>query len=151
MKRFVPRLLVVEALLCFTLPMYFLFWGLISAPLWTAGLGRGAPYLWWYVFDVVGGLLGVIGIVILLRHSVADTPPRAFRAARVGALVVAGLLAAWQAPSNTFSEISLDLGTFLMAILPTLCAVHLYLLALLRSRRQRPLRFGPNKTMEPTR
>lgn len=148
MKRFIPRLLVLEALLCFAIPFYMLFWGLISTPFWTPGLGRGATYLWWYVFDVVGGLLGCVGIVILLRYCGADPPPRTFPAARVGVLVVAGVLAVWQSPTNGFSEISLDLGTFFMAILPTICAAHLYLLALQRSRKHSPRRVGLDEALE---
>lgn len=148
MKRLVPRLLVLEALLCFALPFYLLFWGVISAPFWAPGLGRGVTYVWWYAFDVVGGLLGFIGIVMLLRYCATDAPLRAFPAVRVGVLVVAGVLAVWQSPTNGFSEISLDLGTFLMAILPTICAAHLYLLALQRSRKHRPLRVGPDETLE---
>lgn len=130
------NLLVIEALVCFALPLYFLFWGVISFPLWTGGLGSGAAYLWWYVFDVVGGLLGIVGIVILLRYGVTDSSVRAFPAVSVGAFALAGLLAVWQAPSDGFSEFNLNLGTFLLAIMPTLCTLHLYVLALMRSRKQ---------------
>ncbi len=128
MKRFI----LTEVALCFSLPAYFLFWGVLTLPLWLVGASRGATYALIHALCSVGGLLGLIGLVVVLRYLLRNQPPR-MPWFVILALMAAGLLSIWTATTGQFEGFELDWFFLLSTIAPTLCTVHLLWLSARKS------------------
>jgi hypothetical protein len=128
-----------EALLCFGLPTYFLFWGVLTLPLWLLGAGRGATYALIHALTVIGGCAGLIALVITIRYVVG--PESEFMPwYAVIPLTIVGIVSIWATMTGQFSGFELNWFS-----VPTLCAIHLLWLAV-RKRRNGP----PNKPMHAT-
>ncbi|MBB6094242.1 hypothetical protein HNQ60_003123 [Povalibacter uvarum] len=129
--------LVIEAVLCFALPAYFLFWGLLLFPMLLAGAARGFGYVIVQVLCTLGGFLGMVALVLTLRYlrNRRDHLPWAF----VVSGMALGLLAIWTTMTGQFTGLSLDWFSVLTLALPTLCSIHLLWLAVRKFRGRRQL------------
>ena len=139
MNRRMSALLVVEVVLCFALPAYLLFWGLVTAPLWIGAIQRGGAYALWDLFDTVAGCIGAIGLVLTVRFCLSRKiqRPHPLKAALILGSACVGLLAIWGFPTTHFQSFSID-AALLFAIAPTLCTAHLLVLAHRRMRAAPP-------------
>jgi len=137
-------LVVAEAVLCFALPTYFLFWGVLTLPLWLLGAGNGATYALIHALSTIGGCLGLIALVLTIRYVVAPES-RFIHWYVVVPLTVVGIVSIWTAMTGQFSGFDLNWFFILSTIAPTLCASHLLWLAV-RKYRSGP----PNKPMHAT-
>jgi hypothetical protein len=138
MRSVQKTLLVVEIVLCFALPIYMLFWGIISIPLWVGVVERGGDYALWHLFDIAAGCAGAAGLVSLLRFLMSNDASRPFRGKVVVVLASLGLLGVWGGVTDHFSILELNGFVVLSAVLPTFCTAHLLVLAFRRARLQMP-------------
>jgi len=130
--------LVVEIVLCFGVPIYMLFWGIVSIPLWIGVVERGGDYALWHLLDIAAGCAGLAGVVSLLRFVMSKDVIRIFRKKVVLVLASFGVLAAWSGVTDHFSTFELNGFVVLSAVLPTFCTARLLLLAFRRARLQVP-------------
>ena len=137
-------LVVAEAVLCFALPTYFLFWGVLTMPLWLLGAGNGTKYALIHAFSTIGGCLGLIALVLTIRYVIA--PESRFMPWYVVVpLTAVGIVSMWTTMTGQFSGFDLNWFSIASTIAPTLCASHVLWLAV------RKYRSGaPNKAMQPT-
>lgn len=126
-------LLITEVVVCFALPAYLLFWGVITAPAWLFAAMRGGTYALWTLAYDVGGCLGIVAIVAFLRYVTSSSDERKFAAVRNTAFAVAGLASIWGTVTDNFRSVDVDPFTFMAAIVPSLCFVHFLILALRKS------------------
>ena len=140
----VKYLVLTEVAFCFALPAYFLFWGILSLPIWLLGAGNGAAFASIHALCVVGGLLGVIGLVLVVRYLLRAQPPR-MRWAVVVPLMAAGLVSIWTTMTGQFAGFGLNWFSVLSTVVPTLCTIHLLWLSLRKSRNE-----SPNKPLQET-
>jgi len=130
-RKALVTLLVVEIVICFALPLYLLFWGVVSFPVWLSVVERGGRYALWNLFDTVAGCVGVVGLVSLIRFCVSyEKKPLSPKLIGIAALF--GLVALWGSASDHFRSFSLDPFVVLVAVLPTLCTVHLLVIGFKR-------------------
>ena len=127
-------LIIAEAVICFALPAYALFWGLITAPLWYFAWQRGGEYAGWHLLYAAGGCFGIVAVVAFVRHLVSSDPERTFAAGRNIVFAILGLAALWSSVTDRFATFQLDPFTFAIAVLPSLCFAHFVILALRKSR-----------------
>ena len=140
-------LVIVEVAICFAMPVLGLAVGLLTIPLWIAVLKYGEPpppqrYLttaaaWWSLFSITGGFMGIVGLFSALRFYVSSDLRSEFYKAPTVVLVLCGLLALWAAATDGFTYFSMDLLVFFTAVLLTLCAIHVLILAFQREKWQR--------------
>lgn len=123
-------LLVAEVTLCFALPAYFLFWGLVTVPMWYFAALRGGTYAIWALAYVVGGCLGIVAIIAFTRYLTAPSDGRPFAAIRNTVFAIVGLASIWGTVTDDFRVLDLDWFTFAVAGVPSLCFVHFLVLAL---------------------
>jgi uncharacterized membrane protein len=142
--RAMKYLVLTEVAFCFALPAYFLFWGILSLPIWLLGAGSGAAFALIHALCIVGGLLGVIGLVRVVRYLLRTQPSR-MRWYVVVPLMAAGLLSIWTTMTGQFAGFGLDWFSVLSTIAPTVCTIHLLWLSLRKSRSE-----SPNKPMQAT-
>jgi hypothetical protein len=137
MKRRTMRyLLVAEAVFCFALPAYFLLWGILTLPLWLLGAGNDATYALIHALCILGGWLGLIALVLVMRYLLRSEPTRMYWLP-VLPLVAVGTLSIWTTMTGHFARFELNWFSLLSTIAPTLCAAHLLWLALRRYRSER--------------
>jgi hypothetical protein len=122
-------LLMAETAACFALPAYLLFWGIITAPAWYFAALRGGTYAIWTLSYVVGGCLGIIAIISLMRYLISSGGDRQFAGVRNTAFALAGLVSLWGTVTDDFRAFDLNPFTVLIAILPSSCFAHLVFLA----------------------
>ena len=125
-------------MVCFALPLYMLFWGVLSFPLWIGVVRRGGEYAWWHLFDTVAGCMGTIGLFGLLRFYMSDRADKRFRGKTFVFLGLLGLAAVWGGVTDHFSIFELNAFVLLSAVLPTVCTAHLFALAFRHARSQTP-------------
>ena len=144
MRQVENRWLVIEAVLCFGLPAYFLFWGLLFLPVLLAGAARGFGYVIVHTLCTVGGLLGMAALVLTLRYlrNRRDQLPWVF----VVSGMASGLVSIWTTMTGQFTGLSLNWFSVLALAPPTLCSVHFLWLAVQKFRNERP-----NKLLHATR
>jgi hypothetical protein len=137
-------LVLAEAVLCFALPTYFLFWGILTLPLWLLGAGNGAAYAVIHALSTIGGCSGLLALVLTIRYVIA--PESRFMPWYVVVpLMAVGIVSIWTVMTGQFSGFELSWFSVLSTIAPTLCAVHLLLLAARKYRTE-----SPNKPMHAT-
>lgn len=127
-------LIVTEAVICFALPVYLLFWGVLTAPLWYFAAERGGSYAIWNLVYVVAGCIGLVAVIAFSRYLVSSDTDRRFAAPRNVAFAVIGLAGLWGTATDDFDFFDVNPFTTLTAILPSLCFVHFLILALRKSR-----------------
>jgi len=137
-------LVIAEAVLCFALPTYFLFWGVLTLPLWLLGAGNGAAYALVHGLSTLGGCLGLIALALTVRYVVASES-RFMPWYVVAPLTAVGIVSIWTAMTGQFSGFELNWFSVLSTIVPTLCAIHLLWLAVRKYRSE-----SPNKPMQAT-
>lgn len=136
--------LVIEAVICFALPAYFLFWGVLTLPLWLLGARNGATYALIHALCAIGGSMGLIALVLVLRYLLRAEPNR-MHWMLVLPLVAAGILSIWVTTTGQFEGFEFSWFSLLSTIAPTLCAIHLLWLAFHKHRSE-----SPNNRMEAT-
>jgi len=139
-------LVVVEVILCFALPTYFLFWGVLTLPIWLMGTHTGFDFATIHALCAIGGLLGMWGLFRTLRVYLSKKP-RTTNWPFTVALVAVGLASIWTEMTGQFARFTLDWGSALMIFAPTLCAIHVLVLAMLRSKRM-VIDAPPDATLE---
>lgn len=142
MNRSMKWLTVSEVVVCFALPAYFLFWGVVTLPLWL--MGRPAAYAIIHALCTIGGILGMLALVRVLRY-VLSSQERSPNWYVVGSLAGLGVLSLWTEITGQFIWPYLNLVTALVVMAPTLCTAHLVWLGLRKARRG-----GSNKPMHAT-
>lgn len=130
------RWLVWETLLSFALPTYFLFWGVLFSPVLIAGAARGVGYMIVHLLCTLGGVLGLVALVLVLRYIIRkrDGLPWIFVVPAIGV----GLGSIWTTMTGQFTGIDLNLFSVLSVGAPTVCSVHVLWLAIQRSRNEPP-------------
>jgi hypothetical protein len=135
MKKQLRILVIVEAALCFALPTYFLFWGALTLPLWLMGASSGAGYAAVHALCTIGGSLGLWALFRTLRYYVSSRPLRAPNWPVVGLFTATGVASIWTEMTGQFAGFELDWFSAVSMIAPTLCAMHVLVLAIQKSKR----------------
>jgi len=140
-------LVIVEVAICFAMPVLALVVGLLSIPIWIAVLKYGEPpppqtYLtnaaaWWSLLSITGGFLGIVGLFSALRFYVSSDLRSEFYKAPTVVLVWCGLFALWAAATDGFTYFATNVLVLFTAVLPTLSAIHVLILAFRRENWQR--------------
>ena len=148
-KTLARTLVVVEVILCFALPAYFLFWGVLTLPIWLMGTHTGLDFATIHALCVIGGLLGMWGMVRTLRLYLSKKA-RATHWPLTFTLVAVGVASIWIEMTGQFAGLTLDWGSVLMIFAPTLCAIHVLVLAMKRSK-ELAIAAAPDNSPERTR
>jgi hypothetical protein len=138
-------LVVLEVILCFAIPGYFLFWGLITLPIWYSGATSGAGYALIHFLSTIGGCLGIGAVVRALHFYLARHPAAAPNWTVVGLFGLAGIVSIWTEMTGQFAGFELDWFSVISMIAPTFCAVHVLYLAMRKSRMKLTALIAPNK------
>lgn len=144
-------LLIAEVVVCFALPAYLLFWGVVTTPLWLFAAMRGGTYAIWTLLYSVGGSLGVVAIVAFVRFVVSNRDQARLAATRNTVFALAGIVPLWGTVTDDFRTFDLNPFSFLTAIVPSACFLHFAYLALNKSRvrgRDRSLDRTPRSRVE---
>jgi hypothetical protein len=128
-------LVVLEAVLCFALPTYFLFWGVITLPLWLLGASRGAGYAAVHALATIGGCLGLWALFRTLRYYLSTKSMDVPNWPAVGLFTAIGVLSIWTELTGQFTGFELDMFSAASTIAPTLCAMHILFMAIRKSKR----------------
>jgi hypothetical protein len=128
-------LVLVEALLCFALPAYFLIWGIVTLPVWIIGAQNDSSFARLYAWAIAGGCLGLWAILSFLRTHLGQRTQSKRLLSRNVAFAVVGLLSLWLVFTEGFSAVHLDTSFLLLVIVPTACTLHLAWLAFRAARR----------------
>lgn len=126
-------LLVAEAVLCFALPAYILFWGIVTSPLWFSAATRGGTYAIWTLAYTIGGCLGIAAVVAVTRYLVSSSGERKFAATRNVLLGTIGLASIWGTVTDDFRLFEINPFVVALAVMPSLCFVHFLILAFRKS------------------
>ena len=122
-RRTFRLLLILEAVICFALPAYFLFWGLLTLPVWLQGTGSLDNAI--NVASIFGGLLGMLGVAFALVESTQSETPSMEMAVANSLLGLIGLMSLWTIMTDRFRGIEINWFLAFALLLPTICAVHL--------------------------
>lgn len=125
-------LILAEAAVCFALPAYGLFWGVVTVPLWYAAWMRGGTYAAWNLAIIAGGCVGVVGLAGFVRHLTAANK-REFAAVRNTVFSIIGLLSLSALETDWFASFSFDFITIVMTAVPSACFAHFVVLAIRKS------------------
>lgn len=120
--------LVAEAAFAFAIPAYFWVWGVIALPLWILGAASDDPTALLNLASVVGGFLGAIGLLTLLRQIISSQPVGTSKFIFITVLCACGLLAIWTMMTGHLHAFMLNWFTVVAIVAPTLCTVHLLIL-----------------------
>jgi hypothetical protein len=131
MSKLRKRLLIAEVIICFALPAYMLFWGVVSIPVWVDVVLRHGTYAIWNLASIAGGCLGVVAIIAFVRY-LTSSDERRFAVVRNSVMALAGLVAVWSIATDKFTSFGLDPFTLIGAAVPTLCFTHLAALTIRR-------------------
>lgn len=114
-------LIIVEAIACFAIPLYFLFWAVLSLiPMAVVGENFAS----FNSLVTLAGCLGVVALFNAVRFLVTGNGRGAAESPFLKIFAAIALLALWAIVTNQFREFSPDYGTLLLAGLPTLAAAH---------------------------
>ena len=144
-------LILFEVAICFAIPVYFLFWGVVTLPVSLAGAGAGVRYALIDLLAVVGGCLGVGVLVRVLHFYLARRAISAPNWPIVIILGTLGLASIWVEMTGQFAGFGLDWFSVATMILPTLCAVHILVLAMRKTGGKVVSHAPPNTSLERTR
>jgi hypothetical protein len=144
-------LVVVEVVLCFALPGYFLLWGVITLPMWFSGATSGAGFAVIHLLSTIGGCLGIWAVVKALRFYLTRHPAAPPNWIVIGLSSLAGIISIWTEMTGQFAGFELDWFTAISMIAPTACAVHVLYLAMRKPRIEFAALIAPNKSLERTR
>ena len=122
-KRTLRLLLILEAVICFALPAYFLFWGLLTLPVWLLGVGSLDDAI--NIACILGGLLGMLGLAFALVQATLSETPSMEMAVANSVLGLIGLMSLWTIMTDRFRGIEINWFLAFALLLPTICAVHL--------------------------
>jgi hypothetical protein len=123
-------LVVVEVVLCFALPGYFLLWGLITLPIWFLGATSGVGFAVIDVLSTIGGCLGIWAVVKTLRFYLARRPVSPPNWTVLVFASLAGIISIWTEMTGQFAGFVLDWFSVISTIAPTACAIHILYLAM---------------------
>lgn len=70
-------LVILEAVFCFALPAYFMFWDVLELPLWMMRASNGAGYAAVHALGTIGGCLGLWALFRTVRYYVSSKPLKA--------------------------------------------------------------------------
>jgi len=129
-RRTLRLLLILEVVVCFALPAYFLVWGLVTLPVWLAGIGSLDNVI--NVACIFGGLLGMFGLACALVQATQSETPGMEIAVANSLLGLIGVISLWTIMTDRFR--GLEINWFLVFVLlpPTICGVHLAVLVFRR-------------------
>jgi hypothetical protein len=119
------KLIVIEAIVCFGLPLYFLAWGLVALVIMLPIAFTGE---WFAIFNVMVTLIGALGafaLYFVLRYLVSGKSERFAYSWCPIIFATMALLCLWAVVTDQFREFNLDAALVLFALLPTLASVHL--------------------------
>ena len=123
-------IVVIEVMLCFAIPAYFLFWGVLTLPVWFIGASSGAGFAAIHALSTVGGCLGIWAIVRALRFYLARRPVAPPNWTVLVLFSIAGIASIWTEMTGQFAGFELDGFTAISLIAPTLCTIHILFLAM---------------------
>ena len=135
-------LLAVEATICFALPAYFLFWGVLTLPLWLRGWQ--VTYALIHLLCTIGGLMGMAA-VIRVMYYVLSSVSRPINWYIIGPLLLVGILATWTEMTGQFAGFSLNPFWLFIVGAPTICTAHVVWLAM-----RKKAGAEPNKLLQAT-
>jgi hypothetical protein len=150
-SRALQALIIVEVVLCFALPTYFLFWGVVTLPIWLMGASSGAEYAMVHALVVLAGCLGLWALVRVLRFYLSRKAAIAPNWLWMIIFSVFGVVSLWIEMTGQFAGFTLDWFMVVSIILPTLCTVHILVLGMLKSRGQPVSGSPPNTSLERSR
>ncbi len=128
-------LILAEVAICFGLPAYFLFWGIVTAPMFYFAWMRGGTYAAWTLAETLGGCFGLVAAVATLRYVLSGDKARRFAFGRNLTLCAIGLIALCSTATAQFQFLDVNPFTVLLTVVPTMCAAHIFVLALRKSSR----------------
>src|SRR5262245_12255509 len=109
-------LIIAEVVVCFALPAYTLFWGIVSAPLFYFAWMRGGTYAAWTLAETFAGCLGVVAAVACVRYVVSARTKRGFAAIRNIVFALTGVTAIWSTATAQFQFFDLNVFTIVLAV-----------------------------------
>ena len=118
-------LIIVEALVCFGLPLYFLAWGLLSLVFMLPMAFTGE---WFAIFNVLltlSGSLGAFALYHVVRYLVSGKSENFARSRLPIIFAVLALLGLWALETNQFRQVEFGVGVVLFPLAPTLASIHL--------------------------
>src|SRR4051812_17236951 len=132
-RRIRLALIIAEVVLCFALPAYFLFWGVVTLPIWLMGASAGAAHAVIDVIAVLGGCLGVWTLLRVLRFYLTARASRAPNWPLMVILATVGIASLWVEMTGQLASFELDWFSLASMVLPTLCAAHILALGIRKS------------------
>lgn len=140
---------LVEVVLCFALPGYFLLWGVISLPIWFTGAVSGAGYAAIHLLSTIGGCLGLWAVVRALTFYLARHPATPPNWTLIVLFSLAGIISIWTEMTGQFAGFTLDGFSAMAMIAPTAGAIHVLYLAMHKP--STDVAIGPDESPERTR
>jgi hypothetical protein len=135
MTKRLRMLVVLEAALCFALPAYFVLWGVLTLPLWLMGARSGAGYAAVHALCTVGGCLGLWAMFRALRYYLSAKRLETPNWPTVGLFTAFGVVSIWTEMTGQFTGFDFNIFSAVSMFAPTLCAVHILLMAIQKSKR----------------
>ena len=132
MTKIARALILLELIGGYALPLYLLFWGVLTLPVMLIVAIRGEAFAVVSCLTVLGGCLGAWALFDVSRYLLARKSVRPSQV-RTTAFSVVGILSLWVAATGQFQGLEFDEATVLMAIAPTVATAHLLWLARRRS------------------
>lgn len=133
-------LFILEALACFSLPVYLWLLGLLSAPLWYYAAVRAGTFPTWTFSYIAGGGFGLVALASFLRYLLSRDAEYTFSFTRNIVFACLGLFSIWGYVTTDFQYFDVDGFTAIAAGLPSLCFAHLLFLAVRKARSPRAQR-----------
>lgn len=122
-------LLWLEVVLCFSIPAYFLFWGVFSLMIMMPMALTGEMFAIVNCLIVFGGSLGLITLIDVCRILLFEQATPYSLPTTTIPFAIAGVVAIWAGFTGQFAELEFDVGTLTLVGTPTLATVHLVWLA----------------------
>jgi hypothetical protein len=131
------QFLKLEALVCFALPIWYVVVATVFLPVTIMGMAAGADVATVHVLCTIAGLLGLWALYSTLKYCLSADPAPRPKWSLVIVFGALGLLALWTEMTGflgIIDEFDLNWFSALMTVPPTICAIHVLMLALRKQR-----------------
>jgi hypothetical protein len=124
--------------------------GVLVLPLTLPGAISEAGFDVIQVLCTLGGCLGLWALFVTMRYYLSSKPLKPPNWSIIVALTAAGVVSIWTVMTGQFAGFELGWFSTLTMIAPTLCAGHILLLAMLKSKHESQTGVTPNNRLQRT-
>ena len=152
MKKSVWNYVVLsEVILSFALPVHSLSFGIVTLPVLITGALKGVGFAIVHALCTIGGCFGVWAIQEAAKYYLSEWPAR--RSHWLWPLICAdiGVVSLWTEMTGQFTGFDLNWYSVVAAVAPTLCTIHIFVLALRKWRSELGSVRRPNNALQATR